>query len=64
LVEGQRQSAVDRVTGEVHRLVIATANEGVRALDEARCEIEKSIQAGHGAVAQASRQLSGVGMSS
>lgn len=57
LGRARSREALDRLTGEVHQLAIATAKEAARVLSEARGEIEKGTQVGHGGVAQLGVEL-------
>lgn len=53
---GSRE-AVDHLTGEVHRLAIATAREAARVMGEARRALGTGVEVGRGAVGRLGRDL-------
>lgn len=53
---GSRE-AVDRLTGEIHRLAIATAREATRVMGEAQRALRTGIEVGRGARGQLGRDL-------
>lgn len=56
-VSRSSRDAVDRLTGEIHRLAIATAREAARVMGEAQRALGTGIEVGRGAVGQLGQDL-------